>query len=115
MSVLVTLEPGHVIEVPLRQMINAANKMLLTDTQKVILFVEGWHKEVFSFLKACVLGLLSFGGSLKEVYVFISYLFAYRAGQKILKQRRNKEYLVLCRWNSTTMVHRPFAIRRTSS
>lgn len=65
MTILVTLEPGHEIEVSLRQMINAANKMLLTDAQKANLYVEGWHKEVFSFLKGCILGLLTLGGPLK--------------------------------------------------
>lgn len=69
MTVIVTLEPGHQIEVSLRQIINAAQKMLLTDSQKSSLFVEGWYKEVFGFLKACILGLLQLGGDVKEVYV----------------------------------------------
>eukprot|EP01127_Copromyxa_protea_P022666 TRINITY_DN8267_c0_g1_i1.p1 TRINITY_DN8267_c0_g1~~TRINITY_DN8267_c0_g1_i1.p1 ORF type:complete len:3694 (+),score=584.33 TRINITY_DN8267_c0_g1_i1:40-11082(+) len=67
LTVMVTLEPGNEIEVPLQQIINAAHRMLLTDAQKASLFVESWHSEVFSFLKACLLSLLNLDGSIKGV------------------------------------------------
>jgi hypothetical protein len=69
LTVVVTLEPDNEIEVSLRQIINTANKMLLIDAQKASLFVEGWHRDVFSFLKACILCLLSRGGNVKPGYV----------------------------------------------